>query len=94
MSSSESVTFFENLRTLPRNLWRSIFRHDAPTSDRARSQAVFSNVFLHVHSARVHPHSLTLTATWGLGVSLVAQFVILTVTGILLMVYYMPASIR
>lgn len=88
----QSPTFWENVRTLPRNLWGAVFRHGAPTSDRARSQAVFSNVFLHVHSARVHPHSLRLTTTWGLGVSLVAQFVILTVTGVLLMVYYMPST--
>lgn len=92
MASSESPTFRENLWGLPRNLWKSVFRHDAPTSDRARSQAVFSNSILHVHSARVHPHSLRLTTTWGLGVSLVAQFIILTVTGVLLMIYYMPST--
>ena len=91
MASHTSPTFLENLKTLPGNLWRSIFRHGAPTSDRARSQAVFSNVFLHVHSARVHPNSLRLATTWGLGVGLVTQFIILTVTGVLLMVYYMPA---
>ncbi|MHC4406974.1 MAG: cytochrome b N-terminal domain-containing protein, partial [Planctomycetota bacterium] len=92
MASSESPTLAENLKSLPKNLWRAVFRHGVPTSDRARSQTVFSNVFLHVHSARVHPHSLRLTATWGLGVSLVAQFIILTVTGVLLMVYYMPST--
>jgi quinol-cytochrome oxidoreductase complex cytochrome b subunit len=92
MACSESPTFRENVKTLPGNLWRAVVRHGAPMSDRARSQAVFSNVFLHVHSARVDPHSLRLTATWGLGVSLVAQFVILTVTGVLLMVYYMPST--
>ena len=91
MATSESPTFIENLRTLPRNLYGALFRHGAPTSDRTRSQAVFSNSMLHVHSARVHPHSLRLTTTWGLGVSLVAQFIILTVTGVLLMVYYMPS---
>jgi quinol-cytochrome oxidoreductase complex cytochrome b subunit len=35
---------------------------------------------------------LRLVTTWGLGVALVAQFIILTVTGILLMVYYMPST--
>ena len=91
MASHSSPTFLDNLKALPGNLWNAIFRHGRPTSDRARSQAVFSNVFLHIHSARVHPHSLRLATTWGLGVGLVAQFIILTVTGILLMVYYMPA---
>jgi quinol-cytochrome oxidoreductase complex cytochrome b subunit len=92
MPVPESPTFWENLQSLPRNLKGAILRHGAPTSDRARSQTVFSNVFLHIHSARVHPHSLHATATWGLGVSLVAQFIILTVTGVLLMVYYMPST--
>lgn len=91
-TTSESTTLFDNFRALPKNLWRAIFRHDAPTSDRTRSQTVFSNSFLHIHSVRTHPHSLRLTTTWGLGVSLVAQFVILTVTGVLLMIYYMPST--
>jgi quinol-cytochrome oxidoreductase complex cytochrome b subunit len=91
MDSSDSTTFLGNLRELPRNLWNATFRHDAPTSDRTRSQAVFNNSMLHVHSVRTHPHSLRLTTTWGLGVSLVAQFIILTVTGVLLMIYYMPS---
>lgn len=80
-----------NLKALPRNFRDSVLRHGAPTSDRARSQAVFGNFFLHVHSVRVHPRSLKLTTTWALGVSLVSQFVILTVTGVLLMVYYNPS---
>lgn len=92
MSLPPSPTFRESLRALPGNFWRSLVRHGAPRSDRARAQAVFSNVFLHIHSVRVHPHSLRLATTWGLGVALVAQFIILTVTGILLMVYYMPAT--
>lgn len=91
-TTPESTTFLGNLRDLPKNLWRITFRHGVPTSDRTRSQAVFRNSFLHVHSVRVHPHSLRLTTTWGLGVSLVAQFIILTVTGVLLMVYYMPST--
>ena len=91
MAADTSPTFLDNLKTLPGNLWKATFRHGAPTSDRTRSQAVFSNVFLHIHSAKVHPHSLRLATTWGLGIGLLAQCIILTVTGILLMVYYMPS---
>ncbi|MEW6233793.1 MAG: cytochrome b N-terminal domain-containing protein [Candidatus Omnitrophota bacterium] len=91
MASEGMNAFWENIKTLPRTFRQAVFRHDAPTSDRTRSQAVFANFFLHIHSARVHPHSLKLTTTWGLGVSLIAQFVILSVTGILLMVYYKPS---
>lgn len=91
MSSTGFQLFWTNLKTLPQSFHHAVFRHGAPTSDRARSQSVFSNFFLHIHSARVRPHSLKLTTTWGLGVSLIAQFVILSVTGILLMVYYKPS---
>jgi len=90
-SSGGLSSFLGNIKALPKNLWESTIRHGAPTSDRSRSQVVFSNFFLHIHSTRVHPHSLRLTTTWGLGVSLFAQFIILTVTGILLMVYYKPS---
>ncbi len=91
MSNPGLTTFWENIKALPHTMRRAIFRHDAPTSDRTRSQAIFANFFLHVHSTRVHPHSLKITTTWGLGISLIAQFLILSVTGILLMVYYKPS---
>lgn len=86
------------LRELGRNLWNvprtfkeSLFRHDAPTSDRSRSEAVFGNFFLHVHSTRVHKHSLKPTTTWGLGFIALVLFGILCVTGVLLMIYYKPS---
>ncbi len=91
MATSGLGAFWDNLRSVPRNLRDAIVRHGAPTSDRARSQTVFSNFFLHLHSTRVHPRSLRLSTTWGLGVSLISQFIILTVTGVLLMVYYKPS---
>ncbi len=84
--------FGSNVKNLPKAIWRSIVRHGAPTSDRARSQTVFHNFFLHVHAPRVHPHSLRPTTTWGLGLALVAELILLTATGILLMVYYTPST--
>ena len=91
MPSSENNGFWKNIKEMPLNFYHSLIRHGAPTSDRTRSQAVFTNFFLHIHSTRAHPNSLRLTATWGLGVSLISQFIILTITGILLMVYYVPS---
>jgi quinol-cytochrome oxidoreductase complex cytochrome b subunit len=84
-------TFWKNVKGLPVNVFNSVVRHGAPTSDRARSQAVSTNFFLHVHSAKVHPHSLKISTTYALGISLLSQFAILTVTGVLLMVYYVPS---
>ena len=83
--------FWINLKQAPRTMRDSVMRHGSPTSERARSQTVFNNFFLHVHAVRTHPHSLKLTTTWGLGVSLISQYIILIATGVLLMVYYKPS---
>jgi quinol-cytochrome oxidoreductase complex cytochrome b subunit len=92
MSVSSIGLFWDNLKHLPQTVRSSLLRHSKPDSDRTRSQTVFSNFFLHIHSTRVHPRSLQLTATWGLGVALLSQFIILTATGVLLMVYYNPST--
>ena len=63
-----------------------------PQSDRERSQASFHNLFLHMQSVRIHRHSLRVAYTFGLGLILVASFAVLTITGILLMVYYKPST--
>ncbi len=81
----------KNLRNVPRTLRESAVRHGRPTSERARTQTVVQNFFLHVHPARVHNHTLKWSTTMGLGIMTVALFLILTVTGILLMVYYKPS---
>lgn len=83
--------FFLNMRQLPRNLRESMVRHGRPTSDRARTQTVVQNFFLHIHSARVHEHSLKWSTTMGLGIMTTVLFLILVVTGILLMFYYKPS---
>ncbi len=90
MSSTGFEAFRKNLKDLPRNLKNSLFRHGPATSDRARSETVFSNLFLHVHSTRVHSRTLRFSTTMALGMASFALFVILTATGILLMVYYKP----
>ena len=91
MGTSGLGTLWHNLKTLPAAFRQSAIRHGAPTSDRSRAQAIFGNFFLHLHATRTHPRSLRLSTTWGLGVSLISQFIILTVTGVLLMVYYNPS---
>jgi quinol-cytochrome oxidoreductase complex cytochrome b subunit len=83
--------FLGNLLGFPRIFRNSVVRHGAPTSDRAKSESVMSNFFLHVLAVRIHTHSLKLTTTLGLGIVTLALFVLLTFTGILLMVYYKPS---
>jgi cytochrome b6 len=72
-------------------VWRSIFRHGLPISNRARAESVFFNFALHVHPVKVRRRSLKFTYTWGLGELSASLFLILTITGALLMLYYRPS---
>lgn len=82
----------ENLRRLPTNFRESLVRHERPVTDRSRSQAVFTNLFLHIHSTRTYVRTLAPAATGGLGVAALSFFAILVATGIALMVYYTPST--
>jgi quinol-cytochrome oxidoreductase complex cytochrome b subunit len=88
----ERDSFRSNLRRLWHNLRAALYRTGRPTSDRARTQKVFGNFLLHIHSTRVHRHSLRFTTTLGLGIAGLASFVVATVTGVLLMIYYTPST--
>src|SRR5512146_135233 len=90
---SATREFLQNLLRLPRTLKDAWFRlGHAPESEREESQATFHNLFLHIHSVRVHVRSLAPSFTLGLGIISTASFVILCVTGVLLMVYYKPST--
>jgi quinol-cytochrome oxidoreductase complex cytochrome b subunit len=83
--------FFGTLRSFPANVWNSIFRNPLPSSDLGRSQTTFSNFFLHIHPVKTHTNSLRARYTLGLGVMAFSLFLILLVSGILLMFYYVPS---
>ena len=72
-------------------IWRSMFRHGIPDSNRARAETVFYNFFLHVHPTKIRRRSIKYTYTWGLGGLSVGLFIVLTLTGALLMLYYRPS---
>ena len=52
--------------------------------------AVLGNVFLHLHPARLPKHAVKIGYTWCMGGLTFFLFVVLTITGILLMFYYRP----
>ncbi len=83
--------FLSNVVSLPANVWRSVFRNPLPSSDLGRSQTTFSNLFLHIHPIKTHAHSLKPWYTMGLGVISFSLFVILIMSGFLLMFYYVPS---
>jgi quinol-cytochrome oxidoreductase complex cytochrome b subunit len=80
------------LMDLPKNVWSSIFRNPLPSNDLERSSTSFTNFFLHIHPVKVHKNSLRPAYTFGLGLISFFLFVILIVTGILLMFYYVPST--
>lgn len=84
--------YIANLKHLPGNFRASIIRHGAAETSRARAQAIFSNIFLHIHSVKVHRFSLRWNYTFGLGIMAAGMFFTLTVTGLLLMLYYEPST--
>jgi quinol-cytochrome oxidoreductase complex cytochrome b subunit len=71
---------------------RSIFRVGLPASNLERAQAAISSFLLHVQPAKVNRRVLKFRTTLGLGLITLYLFLILIVTGVLLMFYYVPAT--
>jgi len=67
-------------------------KHDQ--SKKSRLRKVSKRFFLHIHAPRMHPYSLKPTYTFGLGVILGSLFFVLIITGVLLMLYYIPSVER
>ena len=65
-------------------LWRSIFRHKMDDTPRNRSLAVLSNVFLHLHPAKINRDAVRYTFTWGMGGITFYLFLLLTLSGVAL----------
>ncbi len=71
---------------------RSIFRVGLPQSNLERAQAMVSSFLLHIQPAKVNRHSLRASYSFGLGLISLYLFLILIVTGVLLMFYYVPST--
>ena len=93
MANAAMKTFGDNLKKAPQSIKDSMLRHGWPVrSDRDRSQAIFQNFFLHIQSARTHKWTLRPSFTMGLGLVSFFLFLLLTATGVLLMMYYTPTT--
>jgi len=72
-------------------LWRSVFRgglwKDTP---RDRAGHIIGNVWLHLHPVKVRPRALKWAYSWGMGGISFALYLLLTITGVVLMFYYRP----
>ena len=75
-------------------LFTSIFRHKHDDTPRNRALGVLSNVFLHLHPAKINRDAVRYSYTWGMGGITFYLFFVLTLTGVLLMFYYHPSKVQ
>ncbi len=73
-------------------LFKSMFRVKHDDSDRSRALGVLSNVFFHLHPAKINRDAVRYRFTWGMGGITFYLFLVLTLTGVLLMYYYHPTK--
>lgn len=73
-------------------VWRSFFRHGLPDNPMDRSLVMTTNFFFHLHPVKVNRHSLHWSYSFGLGIISAILFLTLSVTGVLLVFYYVPAA--
>ncbi len=73
-------------------VFKSIFRVKHDDSERARALGVLTNVFFHLHPAKVNRDAVRYNYTWGMGGITFYLFLVLTLTGVLLMFYYHPSK--
>ena len=70
--------------------WRSLFRHGYPDTPLNQSLVMMGNVFLHLHPVKVSRQAMKITYTWCMGGISFFLFLLLTITGVFLMFYYVP----
>src|SRR5438874_117904 len=75
-------------------VYTSIFRHKHDDTPRNRALGVLSNVFLHLHPAKINRDAVRYSYTWGMGGITFYLFIVLTLTGVMLMFYYYPSKVQ
>jgi quinol-cytochrome oxidoreductase complex cytochrome b subunit len=78
------------VRRLGTQLARSVFRVGWPRTRSERMAAMLSSLVLHLHPSRVRARVLRPSTTLGLGLVGFYLLLVLTVTGLALMFYYVP----
>ncbi|MCH7733238.1 MAG: cytochrome b N-terminal domain-containing protein [Candidatus Marinimicrobia bacterium] len=88
MSDKKKSNIFQRLGES--QVWKSIIRSGIPRTRRQRMMSVLNSVFLHLHPVRLPRHAVKVKFTWCMGGLTFFLFLVLTITGILLMFYYRP----
>ena len=73
-------------------LWEKLTWTWAPRSEREAGEAIVRNLWLHWFPAKVARRSMSWNYSLYFGVASASLFLILTVTGLLLMLFYVPAT--
>jgi quinol-cytochrome oxidoreductase complex cytochrome b subunit len=77
-----------------RQLWRQLTWSWSPETEREAGEAIVRNLWLHWFPAKATKGALSWSYSLWLGVAAFSLFVILTVTGVLLMFFYVPSVER
>lgn len=72
-------------------LFKSIYRNEYPDTPRNQVLVIMNSVVLHLHPVKIPRKQVRESFTWGLGGTSLFMFLILTLTGVWLMFYYVPA---
>src|SRR5579871_1554732 len=75
------------------DLYKSILRVKHDETPRSRALGVLSNVFLHLHPAKINRDAVAYNYTWGMGGMTFYVYITLVFTGTLLMFYYHPSKV-
>jgi cytochrome b-561 len=75
-------------------VWRFISWSWSPESEREASEAIVRNLWLHWFPAKVARASMKMSYSFWLGTASAALLFILTVTGVMLMFFYVPSTER
>ncbi len=70
----------------------SVFRHGLPLTDKIAARTALTNFVLHIHPVRVRRSWIRMSYTLCLGGLTFFLFIVLTVTGLYLMFYYIPST--
>lgn len=100
MSGKETKTLFQKAfdfiadKVTGNVIYKSIFRTGFPNTMLKRMAVMRTSFTMHILPTKVGKHGLKLTYTWCMGGITFFLFILLTITGVLLMFYYIPDENR
>ena len=91
-TSNKSLLDVATQKIVESQVWRSVFRHGYHDTPLNQSLVMMGNVFLHLHPVKVSRRAMKVTYTWCMGGISFFLFLLLTITGVFLMFYYIPST--